>query len=215
MARMPGSAPELQPVDARCRRPLGAMRPASMRTVVVLPAPFGPSRPKISPSPTVNDQVVNRGERAVALGEALDLDHRLVGSPCMVSFIGLRRVAGASMQAMAERTLSSSRRVRREADLGARRRGGAADGGRATARGRRASRCGGHARLGRRAAGLVRQWRHAAGGTLLEVPAGTLDPGEEPLATAAASSPRRSAWPRPTWEPGPASSPHRASAPST
>jgi hypothetical protein len=27
----------------------------------------------------------------------------------MVSFIGLRRVAGASMQAMAERTLSSSR----------------------------------------------------------------------------------------------------------
>lgn len=31
---------------------------------------------------------------------------------------------------------------------------------------------------------LVRQWRHAAGGALLEIPAGTLDPGEEPLATA-------------------------------
>lgn len=31
---------------------------------------------------------------------------------------------------------------------------------------------------------LVRQWRHAAGRALLEVPAGTLDPGEERLATA-------------------------------
>ena len=34
----------------------GPMRPASMRTEVVLPAPFGPSRPKISPSPTVNER---------------------------------------------------------------------------------------------------------------------------------------------------------------
>ena len=32
---------------------------------------------------------------------------------------------------------------------------------------------------------LVRQWRHAAGRALLEVPAGTVDPGEEPAATAA------------------------------
>jgi ADP-ribose pyrophosphatase len=31
---------------------------------------------------------------------------------------------------------------------------------------------------------MVRQWRHAAGQALLEIPAGTLDPGEEPLATA-------------------------------
>jgi ADP-ribose pyrophosphatase len=31
---------------------------------------------------------------------------------------------------------------------------------------------------------LVRQWRHAAGRALLEVPAGTLDRGELPLATA-------------------------------
>jgi ADP-ribose pyrophosphatase len=30
----------------------------------------------------------------------------------------------------------------------------------------------------------VRQWRHPTGGELLELPAGTLDPGEEPLATA-------------------------------
>ena len=31
---------------------------------------------------------------------------------------------------------------------------------------------------------MVRQWRHATGGALLEIPAGTLEPGEEPLATA-------------------------------
>jgi ADP-ribose pyrophosphatase len=31
---------------------------------------------------------------------------------------------------------------------------------------------------------LVRQWRHAARGTAWEVPAGTLEPGEEPLACA-------------------------------
>jgi ADP-ribose pyrophosphatase len=32
---------------------------------------------------------------------------------------------------------------------------------------------------------LIRQFRHAAGGTLLEVPAGKLDPGESPEACAA------------------------------
>ena len=31
---------------------------------------------------------------------------------------------------------------------------------------------------------LVRQWRHAAGTALLEIPAGTLDPGEDPKACA-------------------------------
>lgn len=31
---------------------------------------------------------------------------------------------------------------------------------------------------------MVRQWRHATGDALLEIPAGTLEPGEAPLATA-------------------------------
>ena len=32
--------------------------------------------------------------------------------------------------------------------------------------------------------GMVRQWRHAAGDVLLEIPAGTMEQDEEPLATA-------------------------------
>jgi len=31
-----------------------SLRPSSIRMVVVLPAPFGPSRPKISPAATLN-----------------------------------------------------------------------------------------------------------------------------------------------------------------
>lgn len=31
---------------------------------------------------------------------------------------------------------------------------------------------------------MVRQWRHAAGDVLLEIPAGTMEPDEDPLATA-------------------------------
>jgi len=32
--------------------------------------------------------------------------------------------------------------------------------------------------------GMVHQWRQAAGGTMLEIPAGTMEPGEQPLETA-------------------------------
>lgn len=34
---------------------VGAIRPMSMRSTVVLPAPFGPSRPSTAPRGTVND----------------------------------------------------------------------------------------------------------------------------------------------------------------
>ena len=43
---------------------------------------------------------------------------------------------------------------------------------------------------------MVRQWRHATGGTLLEIPAGTLEPDEPPRPPRRASSPRRSGWRR-------------------
>ncbi len=50
---------------------------------------------------------------------------------------------------------------------------------------------------------LVRQWRHATGGPLLEIPAGTLEPGEEPLATARRELAEEIGRAAATWEPGP------------
>ena len=51
---------------------------------------------------------------------------------------------------------------------------------------------------------LVRQWRHAAGRALLEVPAGTLDPGEEPATTAARELAEETELEADAWEQGPA-----------
>jgi ADP-ribose pyrophosphatase len=51
---------------------------------------------------------------------------------------------------------------------------------------------------------LVRQWRHAAGRALLEVPAGTVDPGEEPAVTAARELAEETELKADTWEQGPA-----------
>ena len=51
---------------------VGGMRPISIRIVVVLPAPFGPRKPKISPRSTVKDTpltAVERGE--IKAGDAL------------------------------------------------------------------------------------------------------------------------------------------------
>ena len=47
--------------------------------VVVLPAPSGPTRPKISPSATAERQVVHRGQIAESLRQMFGLDgHRVV-----------------------------------------------------------------------------------------------------------------------------------------
>jgi len=51
---------------------------------------------------------------------------------------------------------------------------------------------------------MVRQWRQAAGATLLEVPAGTRDPGEEPAATAARELAEEVGVAAATWQVGPA-----------
>ena len=50
---------------------------------------------------------------------------------------------------------------------------------------------------------LVRQWRHPAGQALLEIPAGTLDPGEEPLTTARRELAEECGLAAATWESGP------------
>ncbi len=41
---------------------------------------------------------------------------------------------------------------------------------------------------------LIRQYRHAAGGYIYEVPAGTLDPGEDPLTCAARELEEETGW---------------------
>lgn len=51
--------------------------------------------------------------------------------------------------------------------------------------------------------GLVRQWRHAAGVALLEIPAGTLDDGEEPLAAARRELAEECGVSAGEWRPGP------------
>jgi len=51
---------------------------------------------------------------------------------------------------------------------------------------------------------LVRQWRHAAGRALLEVPAGTVDPGEDPATTATRELAEETELQAGSWERGPA-----------
>ncbi|HET6380808.1 MAG TPA: NUDIX hydrolase [candidate division Zixibacteria bacterium] len=50
---------------------------------------------------------------------------------------------------------------------------------------------------------MVSQWRHAVSATLLEIPAGTLDPGEEPLATARRELAEECSLAADNWERGP------------
>ena len=46
--------------------------------VVVLPAPFGPSRPKQMPSGTLKDTPVHRGDGGILLDQITDFEDRLV-----------------------------------------------------------------------------------------------------------------------------------------
>ena len=50
---------------------------------------------------------------------------------------------------------------------------------------------------------MVRQWRHAAGEVLLEIPAGTLEPDEPPRATAERELAEEAGLAATTWEEGP------------
>ncbi len=50
---------------------------------------------------------------------------------------------------------------------------------------------------------LVRQWRHAAGRDLLELPAGTIDPGESPIQTAQRELSEETGLVAESWEIGP------------
>ena len=50
---------------------------------------------------------------------------------------------------------------------------------------------------------MVRQWRHAAGDVLLEIPAGTMEENEEPLATARRELAEEMGIAADSWTPGP------------
>ncbi len=54
---------------------VAGMKPVMMRMVVVLPAPLGPRKPRISPLARGERDVADRGEVAVALGQVANLDH--------------------------------------------------------------------------------------------------------------------------------------------
>ena len=55
---------------------IGRRSPSTHSIVVVLPAPFGPISPKISPSLDVERDVVDGDGAAVGLADSPDLDHR-------------------------------------------------------------------------------------------------------------------------------------------
>jgi hypothetical protein len=55
--------------------PAGAIRPSSIRSMVVLPAPFGPRNPVTVPAPGTEAHIVNRQHRPETLGQPAYLDH--------------------------------------------------------------------------------------------------------------------------------------------
>ena len=60
---------------------VGSMKPATMRSVVVLPQPEGPSRTRNSPSAMRERDVAHGMEVAVALDEILDVEPRHLRPP--------------------------------------------------------------------------------------------------------------------------------------
>ena len=55
---------------------VGIMKPASMRIVVDLPAPFGPRKPSTSPRPTLNETSSTAVKLPKRLVSPVDLDQR-------------------------------------------------------------------------------------------------------------------------------------------
>ena len=58
---------------------VAGMKPVMIRIVVVLPAPFGPRNPRISPLRGGEADVADGDQVTVALGEVADFDHRVLG----------------------------------------------------------------------------------------------------------------------------------------
>ena len=73
------SAPSaIAPLPTKTSPRSAPTRPQSIATVVDLPAPFGPSRPTISPAPTLERQVGDDGAVAVRFAKASGFEHRIL-----------------------------------------------------------------------------------------------------------------------------------------
>ena len=115
-----GADAAAQPVTVRRRdrgrgrgpfRASARRRPWRISTVVVLPAPFVPSRPNSSPRWTVKRDVADDLGVAVALDEAVDLDDRWLstGHASIVGVVAARRRIGPRSLPRSVRTVAGRR----------------------------------------------------------------------------------------------------------
>ena len=68
--------------------------PSMRLSIVLLPAPFGPIRPTISPSSTDQVDVVHRGQTTEVAAELVDLEQRQPGHPSLGSSAARDRSVG-------------------------------------------------------------------------------------------------------------------------
>ena len=88
-----GCARSAYACPSKVARPrVGRTSPRSMRIVVDFPAPLGPRNPVTAPGRTVEAEVVDRGDVAVALGQAVELDR------CHTSTLGRRGWRGVGRE---------------------------------------------------------------------------------------------------------------------
>ena len=116
-ARRSGECAVMSSPSRRIRPSSGFVNPEMRSKIVVLPAPFGPIRPRISPSPQVEAGVVDGADPAEALDEPVDLEHdwsfgQLAGACAATALAGTRflPVATAAPSRNTERTMSSRSR---------------------------------------------------------------------------------------------------------
>ncbi len=78
VGRLWGGSPATSAPSIRISPSLGCSKPATIRSVVVLPQPLGPSRVKNSPEAELEAEVVDGDEVTEALAHAPKLDARYI-----------------------------------------------------------------------------------------------------------------------------------------
>ena len=114
------SGGHVAPVEARPGRASGRVKPPSSSNVVVLPAPFGPMRPTVSPARTPKRHVADRAHAAEALAQTPRLEQgraASVGRRCAGTCAGSRaagherRASGCAGSSSTRRSASSGSRI--------------------------------------------------------------------------------------------------------